>query len=69
MPVVALYCDHVGEIGVLAGFWVVGEDFVLLVCVSGFCWKCFPEIFFTPEKYFPDFFPADKIFPGFFAGI
>ena len=69
----ALYCDHGGELGVLAGltgfldswdgFCFVGE------CVSGFFQKSFPEIFLTPEKYFPDFFCAGKIFPGFFPGI
>jgi len=68
----ALYCDHVGELGVLAGltgfldswdgFCFVGE------CVSGFFQKSFPEIFLTLKKYFPYFFIAGKIFPGFFPG-
>jgi hypothetical protein len=57
MPLVAVYCDHVGEFGFLrflAGwekFWFGGNV----------------RTYFT-EKYFPDFSQTPKIFKMFLAG-
>ena len=64
MPLVARYCDHVGEFWVLKGFWEFGE---ILFC-GGVRVRIFQKYFSRPEKYFPDFFLLKKFPVIFFAG-
>ncbi len=59
MPMVPLYCDHVGELGIFDafyGFWDVGNNFD----VGGAREK-------NPKKSFLIFLARPKNFPGFFC--
>ncbi len=69
MPLVAFYCDYVGETDILQGFYGVLDSLVVFCFMEGvLIWifqKKFLEIFLTPGKYFTTFFGL-KIYFGIF---
>ena len=72
MPLVAFYCDHVGEIGVFQDFYEFFGSlkyFVLWESADPDFSKKISFKFSYSRKIFYNFFLACKILPGFFPAV